>query len=53
MELNSSELSTIKRALIIYNKQLYNGLKNKGFFIDRLTFEQDIINIHTLLSVID
>jgi len=45
---NISELYTIKRALIIYNKNLHNGLRGKGFFIDVFTCKQDIENLITI-----
>ena len=41
-----SELNTIKRALIIYDRQIPYGLRNKhGFFIDGVTAKEDIKNI--------
>lgn len=44
MYFNSSELGTILRALIIYEKSLPYGLRNKGFFIDPFTLKTDIQN---------
>ncbi len=45
MEFSESEILTIKRAFIIYNKNLYKGLKGKGFFIDGITCKTDIENM--------
>ncbi len=45
MELTESEKLTIKRAFIIYDKNMYKGLKGKGFFIDAVTCKQDIKNM--------
>lgn len=53
MELSESELATIRRALIIYDMNLHKGLRNKGFFVDIDTLNMDILNIHTLLDIID
>ena len=53
MELNDSEKGTILRALIIYDKYLPRGLRNKGFFIDRTTFTTDILNIYSIKEKIE
>lgn len=45
MVLSESEKLTIKRAFIIYNKNLHKGLRNKGFFIDSFTCKEDIKNM--------
>lgn len=53
MNFNYSQLGTIKRALIIYNRNLFKGLRGKGFFIDRITLTTDIINIKDILDLLD
>ena len=40
-----SELQTILRAIIIYDRKIAYGLRNKGFFIDGFTAKLDIKNI--------
>lgn len=45
MDLSLNEILTIKRALIVYNKSLIYGLRNKGYFIDSFTVKEDINNI--------
>lgn len=45
MNFNFSEIMTIKRAFIIYNKQMPYGLRGKGFFIDATTCKKDIMNM--------
>lgn len=53
MYFTKSELMTIKLALIIYDKSLYKGLRNKGFFIDIKTLQIDIVNIHNIKNKIE
>ena len=47
---SESELSTIKRALIIYERLIPGALIGKGFFIDSLTAKTDIYNIVSIES---
>lgn len=45
MKFTESEILTIKRAFIIYEKKLPYGLRGKGFFIDAYTCKEDIKNM--------
>lgn len=53
MELSASELLTIRRALTVYQFQIPELLKIKGFDINLETLADDIVNINVLLSQID
>lgn len=45
MDFTKSEIRTILRAFIIYEKSLPRGLRSKGFFIDGITCKEDIMNM--------
>jgi len=45
MDFTESEIKTIQRAFIIYEKKLPYALRGKGFFIDSITFKEDIMNM--------
>ncbi len=48
MDFTKSEINTIQRAFIIYERKLPYALKGKGFFIDDVTFKEDIMNMITI-----
>ena len=50
MYFTESEIKTIQRAFIIYEKKLPYALKGKGFFIDSFTCKEDIMNMINIRS---
>lgn len=53
MELIVSVLGTIKRALLVYNFCVNDGIIKKSSFKDIDTYYEDICNLNKLLHLID